>query len=461
MFLALRRAALTGVLAVLFLAGAARAANAGPSVGLLVDGPGAKSVRAEIVAALPGGTSLADEGAVAKALAAHHVTLKTMRAGAQSPGFVTAVHQAAVELGADAVIVAKVRAHKGKGGSELTLLAVAASQDAAVIDGPLSIAADADRPSEWKMTLGPVIDLLQGGSKSGEAKPAPATPEKKGPDEAAASKDQDEGGAAEAPAAATESPADTKSNPRSFTDAMFVGYLGLDLLGRQFHYNQRLNSGLSTTLRPYDLPSGVLLPETPGFSASVELFPLAKADGFIRDIGVNGHFGMNWAKASLGSTVVDAQAVDWGANLRARFFLGPRATAPVIGVEAGGGELSFAFNDAHTPVSGFLPTVDYGYLRFGADSRIPLGPAALLLGAGYRVILGAGELAVHFPREEVWSVDARVGAALRIAPGLEARLVVKYTRVWTSFNPDPGDAYVAGGGLDQFLNADLGVAGSF
>ena len=45
--------------------------------------------------------------------------------------------------------------------------------------------------------------------------------------------------------------------------------------------------------------------------------------------------------------------------------------------------------------------------------------------------------------------------------GVEARLVLSYVRFWAAINPHVGDMYVAGGGLDQFVNLDLGIAAFF
>ena len=145
--------------------------------------------------------------------------------------------------------------------------------------------------------------------------------------------------------------------------------------------------------------------------------------------------------------------------------------SPVIGLEGGGGQLVFAFKDT-TGMADILPGVDYHYLRVGADGRIPVGPVAFIVGAGYRnlltrkgptgaTILAAGSVGEHFPRASIAGMDARVGAALSLASNIEARLVIGYIRYWAAFNPMPDDTYIAGGAIDQMLSADLGIAAFF
>ena len=45
-----------------------------------------------------------------------------------------------------------------------------------------------------------------------------------------------------------------------------------------------------------------------------------------------------------------------------------------------------------------------------------------------------------------------------IVSGLEGRIVFDYERYFYAFQPIPGDAYVAGGALDQFFGVRLAVA---
>jgi hypothetical protein len=42
--------------------------------------------------------------------------------------------------------------------------------------------------------------------------------------------------------------------------------------------------------------------------------------------------------------------------------------------------------------------------------------------------------------------------------GFETRAGVEYTRFFSTFKPEPGDSYVAGGALDQYLALRVGIA---
>jgi len=257
--------------------------------------------------------------------------------------------------------------------------------------------------------------------------------------------------------------------PPSPAEALLVVFGGLDLGGRQFHYNQRITNA---TLRPFDLPQAALLPVTPGAALTIELYPLARTSWtFARDVGVVSRLGYNLAKARLGTADLSTRWYSWDLALRGRVHLGTRGSSPSLGLEAGWGRLAFTFQDpaGTTPVADMLPGVDYRFLRFGADGRWPMGKLALIGGAGYRHLLtqsgaggttvpAAGTVGDHFPRADIQGLDARVGATWRLSSWLEARLVLSYVRFWATFHSRAGDTYIAGGGLDQMLNADLGVA---
>jgi len=253
------------------------------------------------------------------------------------------------------------------------------------------------------------------------------------------------------------------------TTALATGFVALDLGGRQYHYNDRITNG---TLRPYDLPEGPLLPVVPGFAASLELFPFAREDvGLARDLGGALHGNVDFTKTHVGVETLSTRWYAWDANLRGRVHLGRRGTAPILGLEAGLGHLHFGFEEAGA-LAPILPSVDYKYLRIAIDGRFPLGRVALLAGLGYRDLLtttnasgetipSAGPIGEYFPRASISGLEANIGAILSIAGPFEARLVVHYVRFWAKFNPEAGDAHIAGGALDQFINTDLGLAASF
>jgi hypothetical protein len=249
-----------------------------------------------------------------------------------------------------------------------------------------------------------------------------------------------------------------------------VGFIALDFGARQFHYNDRVTNG---TLRPYDLPEGILFPIAPGLSASAELYPLATSDlGVLRDVGVSFAFLTNFAKARVADTILATRWYAWDADLRARFHTGPRGRSTVIGASLGIGQSVFHFRDAGI-FEALLPDVDYRYARAAVNARLPVGGRwALTGGAAYRhllstggpnggSILAAGSVGEHFPQAKMAGVDVDGGVALALSGQLEARLVVDYARYWAHLHPAVGSAYVAGGAVDQMLHARVGVAATF
>jgi hypothetical protein len=59
----------------------------------------------------------------------------------------------------------------------------------------------------------------------------------------------------------------------------------------------------------------------------------------------------------------------------------------------------------------------------------------------------------------VGGIDAALGAALPLGSGgFELQGLLRYFRYFYAMNPEPGDALVAGGALDQFFTFQVGAA---
>jgi hypothetical protein len=129
----------------------------------------------------------------------------------------------------------------------------------------------------------------------------------------------------------------------------------------------------------------------------------------------------------------------------------------MLGITGGLNFNTFTF-DAPGALGDSAPSVTYVALRGGVDARIPFWRMALLLDAGYDGALSAGAVHDRFTGAKVGGLDAGAGFAILIASGFEARLTAHYTRYFYSFDPVPGDPYVAGGALDQLLGLGIGVA---
>ena len=82
----------------------------------------------------------------------------------------------------------------------------------------------------------------------------------------------------------------------------------------------------------------------------------------------------------------------------------------------------------------------------------------LSLDGGYRVIVGSGQVRTLFPRSNGGGFDVALGGAVPIALGFEARATVEYAHYFFAMGAQPGDRYVLGGALDQYVGATLAFA---
>jgi hypothetical protein len=341
----------------------------------------------------------------------------------------------------------------------------------------------------WLLTLSFVFFLLHSGTalaakKKGAAEPAKkgaaATAKQKSDDDAAKKKSDDaessvtldedaapakdsETKDSEAKASGAEETAkaaeETPDQPSTFANALFSAFAGLDFGGRQMHYTDRITND---NLRPYDLPTSALLPVAPGLAAAGEVFPVAsKPWPVARDLGLSGKVNYNFASSKIGTETVSTTWFSWELNLRGRLLLGAARSAPLIGIELGTGQQVFKFHSADTATALILPSVDYRYIRVGADGRIPIGSAAVLVGLGYRHLSSSGQLGRHFPHADISSLDLKLGGALQLSDRLEARVLLNYARYSATLHAAPTDLYRAGGAVDQLLNLDVGVAAHF
>jgi hypothetical protein len=233
-------------------------------------------------------------------------------------------------------------------------------------------------------------------------------------------------------------------------DELFEVGLGLELGGRWFRYSD----GLTTNLRPYD----VFGPPMPALSAAV--YPAAGTRiPVLRDLGVEvayAHaFGL--ASATSGGTTASTAWDRLDAGLRFRLRTGG-AAAPILGFRGGVGLDRFVI-DAQGSLASQVPNVSYLYLRAGVDGRVPVGRrVGIVVHASYLGALSSGEVYARFRGVSIGGVDLGGGVAVGIAAGFEARLGVDYMRWFSAFDPQPGDAYVAGGALDEMLGVQIGAA---
>jgi hypothetical protein len=444
---------------VMFAPGARSAFAAAARVAIAIDGAGSDDLLTELVAALPAGISVVEASRMTDALSRQGIddvgaaTVDRKR----RPSIIKKLRKVARVTRADALIVGTTLGAGRNAAGELQLIVWITSRDEIALDESVKLKKGAaPRARQLRSLLDAALEGIGGDSETETT--------------------AEDGTEAESGDAPAEKPAEDAVGTRttSLSEALVVGFGGLDFGGRQFHYNQRITNA---NLRPYDLPQGPLLPVTPGAAVSIELYPLARMSlaasrwRVMRDVGITSHLGYNFAKAEVGTVTLKTQWYSWGLNLRVRLHLGERGSSPVVGLEGGVGQLVFAFKDNPT-VADILPGVDYHYVRVGADCRFPVKGLSIIVGAAYRhllsrtgptgtTIVAAGSVGEHFPRADIAGLDARVGGALPLARNLEARLMVNYIRTWASFHSRPDDTYIAGGALEQIVNADLGIAAFF
>jgi len=221
------------------------------------------------------------------------------------------------------------------------------------------------------------------------------------------------------------------------------------MANRRFTYSDQVGYNLA----PYRLPAA------PMASFGIEAYPAA-ASGvpFIRDLGIRAHISRGFAfdsKTPQGVTL-ETNWTRFGGELRQRLlFPGPHAFE--LGVLVGA-DASYFGMAANAVVPALLPAARTIALRLGLDARLHVAwRLSLLAGAAYLLTTSRGEIYEHFRRPRVAGVDADFGFAVDLGSGLEARLAGRYTRYFASFKPRIGDEYVAGGALDEQLQAGLGV----
>jgi hypothetical protein len=224
---------------------------------------------------------------------------------------------------------------------------------------------------------------------------------------------------------------------------------GVEAGRRHFTYSDPIGD----QLRPY------LLKVAPLAAFGIEAYPLASTGlAFLQDLGFRGRVSRAFG---LDSSTTDGVAIhtSWmrfGGEVRERVLL--RGLHPIELGFAAGVDASYFAMSATGDVGALLPSARTLALRFGADARFDVTRTFALLGGGaYLSTTTRGEIYDRFRRPRVGGVDAELGCALALAPGLEARLVARYTRYFASFKPEVGDTAVAGGALDEQMQAGVGI----
>ena len=425
--------ALIAVLAAIALAPAqAWAAGSAKAVAIYVEGNDADAVRAAVLAIVPERLRVVDASVFSDALG------KEGHRGSFGPALTQAkqrdkalgrLRRAAAAVGADAVIAARANKKSGPGGLVVTVLWIDQIPGDLTVDDDVTLPSGSDaRKAALRNALGSHLEQLAG-PRAETAAVEPKTTD----------------------AAVTPPPMDAKP-PREknkVNTALFIAGVNFEIGGRSFAYSDPITANT----RDYDV-FGAPMP-----SVLAEIYPAAGTSiPFIKDLGLTGTFARAFgiSSATKNGTKLGTTWMRAGGGLRARFRPGSN-DGPMLGISGGINFTTFTFN-APASLTPSTPDVTYTSLRAGIDARIPFWRMALLLEAGYDGALSAGAVYDRFAGATVGGLDARAGFAILIADGFEARLTGHYTRYFYSFDPVPGDAYVAGGALDQLFGFGIGVA---
>ncbi|MDI3287958.1 hypothetical protein [Polyangium sp. 15x6] len=227
---------------------------------------------------------------------------------------------------------------------------------------------------------------------------------------------------------------------------------GVEVAARWFAYSDPLK--VATNLRPYDVVG------VPMISLGGELEPLRWTRvPVLEGVAITGEYTF---APHLTSAVTEGRDIQtsWdhgNLGLRVPIRLGRGERAPVVAPRVGYGWLGFSFQETG-PLAAEIPTVSYTLVRVGLDGRIRIaGPLTLVAAFEYLEPTSGGALYERFRDATIGGIDADLGVAFALTKGTELSLSFGYTRFFSTFVPVPGDAYVAGGALDQFGGVKLGI----
>jgi hypothetical protein len=465
--------------AFLFIANTAWAAS-GRSVNvvLMVEGTDLDAARRDLTDALPPRFNMQDADATKAALAKEGVmgsfadALSNQRVRKQA---LSAVHKSLKQEGLPALIA--VRTRRGRNNArEIRVILVMSEQVEPVVEeditlgrnekmgkkvGPLLAVPleDIEATSEKTVAAAPKGTTTDKPSKRARGDAATEPPPAPEPKEAKEKDEPPPPAASASVSTANEAPerdtaAKKKRDKVDFTNALILVDVNLEMGARKMAYSDPLVGPLRSYLAP-----GVM-----GYAVGGELYPGASSGiAFAKDIGVvfryAGSLGFE-SKTKDGSQTATGSWSRTAVGVRGRFLAGPKNSGPYIGLEGTYGTWAFVF-EGDAPIVSEVPSVRYKYLRAGVDARFPFGAFSLTVGAGGMYVMSGGEYSDRFPHATIAGVDGTATAAYAFLPWLEARAGVNYTRIFSSAKSERGDAFIAGGALDEYFIFRGGVAAVF
>ncbi|WP_437928774.1 hypothetical protein WMF37_05710 [Sorangium sp. So ce291] len=421
------------------------APKASKSIAVRIEGPNADDIREDILAIVPETLGVVEPDAFSKALKSAGQTKPvgdTLVSKAQRKKAIDRIRKAGKAAKAEGVIYGVSRTNKKKK-KEVHLVYVDENAGDLAVDSAVPLGGSReDRKKALEELLGPTLAQIA---------PPPAADEDKAKgegEEGAGDEEKGEGGDEKDEGDSGTGDKGGKRKKNEVGSALFSVELGVELVGRWFDYSDPRTQNL----RPYSIFG------QPALSVSGELYPLASTDiAVLKGLGITAGYaqalGLNSAVGGGDPISTTYQRINLG--LRERLSLGEKS---VLGISAGLRFLTFEI-DAPADLARTVPNVSYTLFRAGLDGRFPVGPVALGLGAEYILPLSSGPVYERFTGASVQGIGALAGVMIPVATGIEARLLVEYARFFSSFQPEQGDPYIAGGAIDQYLG--LRLAGAY
>ncbi|WP_434047339.1 MULTISPECIES: hypothetical protein [Sorangium] len=422
------------------------APKASKSIAVHIEGPNAAAIREDILALLPETLGVVEPAAFSKALKGAGQTKPvgdTLVSKAQRKKALDRIRKAGKAAKAEGVIYGVSRTNKKKK-KEVHLVYVDENAGDLAVDSAVPVTGPRDdRKKALEELLGPTLAQI-----------APPPPEEDKASEDAEGGDEQKGeegeGDGEETASEDAGAADRggKRKRNDVNSALFSVELGVEFIGRWFDYSDpRTNN-----LRPYSVFG------QPALSIAGEVYPLASTDiAVLKGLGITAGYaralGLNSAVGDGDPISTTYERINLG--LRERLSIGE---ASQLGISAGLRFLTFDI-EAPADLARTVPNVSYTLFRAGLDGRFPVGPVALALGAEYLMPLSSGSVYERFTGASVQGIGAMAGLMIPVATGIEARVLVEYARFFSSFQPEQGDPYIAGGAIDQYLG--LRLAGAY
>lgn len=437
--------AFTALLVLLVTAPAAAQDDKPKKVAIHLEGTDADKYRSMIVDIVPEGVEVVEKSAFESSLRksgltggkmGYAITSQTMRK--------TVIRIAAKSVERDGLAGAIIgRTRTGRTGSELVLLYVQADGELAVDEAVPLKGKEADQEAALAAALSPTLEALAPPKPDPVPEPEPEPePVPKGDDD-----DDDD----------DDDESDFKANrPGS---ELFNISLGAEFGGRFFKYSE--SEANTANLRPYDV-FGV-----PAIAVAGEIYPAAPFDiPFVSDLGLTVSYMHAFGLDSQTSDGRFGFGTNWNkflAGLRYRFRVGDEDDHPfVFAADVKFGFQNFTFDpetaESET-ITNEIATTEYLFIRGGIDARLPIVDwFAVMPSFGFIGPLSGGAVYDRFTGSSVLGIDAGLLLTFVIGAGIELRGGAEYIRYFSSFDPVPGDAYVAGGALDQYVALKIGAA---